>query len=427
MDYQIRIKLLKNLKKIIIKYQNEIAVALQKDLNKAEHETLFSEIYPVVREINYLIKHTWKYKDVKLAKLPIFSKKGYVYSPRGNVLIMNSWNYPINLLFIPLAGSIAAGNTNVVKLHPFVLESKKVIEKILNELDPQEQYIKVDDSYTFADMFESHKIDFLFFTGSSKTASNLKKLIDKHDIEYCFELGGKSPFIVTQYANIDLAVEQFFYGKMLNGGQTCVAPDYIFIDAKVAQTFSLKLNKKIDDFFKSEQDWNNVAHLVNEHTLIRVMSYLEDGKADFNLLKIKPQIVQTNDLTDQIYHEEIFAPVAPMYIYKEISEFEHVYNQNPNPLAFYLFSNNKNDWNFFKQFKAGNYMINSTISILDDNSLSFGGYKQSGFGRYRGKASYEVFSVKSSYVKTYFDPYKTFKIHPYKATKTKILKLIMKF
>ncbi|TNK82398.1 aldehyde dehydrogenase, partial [Mycoplasmopsis pullorum] len=109
MDYQIRIKLLKNLKKIIIKYQNEIAVALQKDLNKAEHETLFSEIYPVVREINYLIKHTWKYKDVKLAKLPIFSKKGYVYSPRGNVLIMNSWNYPINLLFIPLAGSISSG------------------------------------------------------------------------------------------------------------------------------------------------------------------------------------------------------------------------------------------------------------------------------------------------------------------------------
>ncbi|VEU58955.1 aldehyde dehydrogenase family protein [Mycoplasmopsis gallinacea] len=423
LNYQIRINLLKKLKDAIFANQNEILQALKEDMNKSHYETTLTEIIPTIAEINFFLSK--KQSRIKFKKVGgIFSKYGYIYNPRGNVLIINSWNYPFQLLFIPLVGSIIAGNYNTLKFHPYLNKLNKVMEKIILQIDSENRYIKIDKFSTIEETLQDFTFDFVFFTGSYATSQIILKNIDINKTDYCFELGGKSPFIVTKDANIKKAAKMFIYAKMMNFGQTCVAPDYIFIDKAISNLFMQKVDKLLEKIIEKDPSLKELVNLIPlnkaevlEHSL---------GAKKLNDKKVMPKFFKENNLDSAAYKEEIFAPIAPIFEYEHICEFEQVYKLNPNPLSMYIFSKSKKDQNFFTSFIAGNYMINNTMGILENNKLSFGGIKQSGKGRYRGFASLELFSHKSSYTQIRFDLLFKLKNLPYTVKKEKILNLYLK-
>ncbi|VEU70301.1 aldehyde dehydrogenase family protein [Mycoplasmopsis glycophila] len=425
LNYEHKIKLLKRMKKVIFDNLKTISKALSKDLAKQHYEVMLTEIIPTIKEINFFLKKIKKDSFYSYQKFSLNKRIGYIYNPRGNVLLMNAWNYPFQLLFVPLVGSIAAGNITTIKLHPYSKELNKVIKSLIKAIDPDSSFIKIDHFESIGETFEQNEYDFVFFTGNNKTAEFILSKIDISKTEYCFELGGKSPFIVTEHANIKNASKMFCYGKLLNKGQTCIAPDYIFIHQKVYASFIKEVDKIIRKF--KEEEFTNIvlSEIIPEPRKNKITDYLKNrnAKTDSPLI-----LFQEQNLDDYIYSEEIFAPVSPLFVFKNQTQFDKLYAKNPFPLTMYIFSKNKKEIEYYTNFIAGNYMINNTISIFEDNKLSFGGHKLSGIGRYRGMASIELFSYKSSLIKKpKLDLLFSVKNRPYTSFKKKIISLYLKF
>lgn len=411
---------LKYLKNIIIKYETQLIDAIYKDLSKPKEEFILSELFGVYDEFNFFIKKLNKL--IKLKKLKngfydLFSETGYIYQPVGKVLILNTWNYPVNLLFIPLAGSLACGNETTLRLHPFTPMTNEVIKLIVDEYNKLYANIQlVDNKGDLLEYVKSNEWNFIFYTGSTNTGYQIKKIADSKNISCCLELGGKSPSIIFKDCKKNKAIQEIIFGKALNMGQTCIAPDYLLVESSIYDGFILDLQKALSKFNNTIQ----TSRIVNKNSEERIKSYHHD------IVLTKLQLLELKNIDSPIMESEIFGPILPIIKFENFSDISELINKNKDPLSIYAFTENKQNIEFIKTISTGNIMINSTMSVLNNNRLSFGGIGSSGINRYRGKASLELFSNKISFNRNIFDPYLIVKKNLHSKFSKSVIKIMHK-
>ncbi len=408
--YENRRKALKQLYNGIVANENNIKEALLKDLNKASGEAYLSEIGVTLKEIRYLLKHLKKFMKNKRVRTEItnFPAKSFISPfPYGVTLIMSPWNYPIYLTLAPLAGAIAAGNTVVIKPSNYSPATSDVIEKLISETYNHEFVTVVKGGREENQDLLNQRFDYIFFTGSTSVGKIVMEKASKNLTPVSLELGGKSPTIVTEDAKIDLAAKRIVFGKLINSGQTCVAPDYILVDRKKETELIEKLVFYIKEFL-GEEPLNNpdFGKIINEKHYQRLMDLIKNqdvefgGYGDKDTSRICPTILKNVDPNSPVMQEEIFGPILPVISYDNMNEAIDFVNNRPHPLAFYLFATSKDTINnFLNNCQFGGGCINDTIMQVASDYLPFGGVGDSGMGNYHGKASFETFTHYRSIIK----------------------------
>ncbi len=409
-DIDFRIRQLIRLKESIIKKEAEIMEALKKDLNKAPFEAYATEIGMVLEEINYLIKNIKMLAGTKKVRTPVtqFPSASRIYKePYGIVLIMAPWNYPLQLSLAPLAGAIAAGNCMILKPSEYAPCSSKVIGKVIREVFPEKYIAVVEGGMEVNQRLLQNKFDYIFFTGSVSVGRIIMAEAAKHLTPVTLELGGKSPCIVDETANISLAAKRIVWGKYLNAGQTCVAPDYVLVQEKVKEALIKELNRYIRKFYGKDAVHNEeYPKIINERHFNRLLSLMKNekvkggGNYSRKLLKIEPTVLEPDSIDSPIMQEEIFGPLLPVLAYENIQEAAAFVNNRPKPLALYLFTTLKrNESYIMKNTSFGGGCINDTIVHLATSHMGFGGVGESGMGSYHGKESFSTFSHSKSVLK----------------------------
>ncbi len=410
LDINFRINMLKVLKSAIIENEKLILKALKEDLNKSDFEGYETEIGIILDEIGYIIKNLRYWTKPKRVKTPItqFISKSYIYSePYGVTLIIAPWNYPFQLVMAPLIGSISAGNCSIIKPSEYSPNTSKIISKIISDNFEEEFIAVVEGGIEVNKALLEEKFDYIFFTGSVNIGKIVMEAASKHLTPITLELGGKSPCIVDEDADVELAAKRIVWGKFLNAGQTCVAPDYLYLHKNIKDDFIKNAIKFIKEFFgenplKSE----DYPRIVNIKHFNRLKNLLKDGDVlcggDFNeeKLYIAPTIIDNITWEDSIMQEEIFGPILPILMFEKLDEVIKIVNIHPKPLALYYFSNNKEkQGRVIREISFGGGCINDTIVHLATPYLPFGGVGNSGMGNYHGKASFDTFSHKKSVLK----------------------------
>lgn len=436
-DLKFRIQNLKLLKSIIIKYEKEIQEALRLDLGKSETEAYMTEIGMVLDEIKYNIKHLAKWAKKKYVSTPLsqFPARSYrIPEPRGLVLIISPWNYPFLLSIQPLIGAIAAGNCVIIKPSEYSVNTSKLLKKILTEIYSEAYVTVVLGEKEVAQELLKEKFDYIFYTGSTKIGKIVMEAAAKNLTPVTLELGGKSPCIVDEKCNVELAAKRIAYGKILNSGQTCVAPDYVFVHQNVKEQFLNCLIKYLKNFL-GENALNNSDYpkIINEMQFNRIISLIDKehviygGGYNRNILKIEPTILTIKDMTSKVMQEEIFGPILPIIGYNNLDYIINYININPKPLALYLFTNNKKiEKRILKEVSYGGGCINDTIIHLANKRLGFGGVGNSGIGEYHGKFSFDTFSHYKSIIKKSNHIDLPVRYHPYSKVKEKLIRMFMK-
>lgn len=412
LNINFRIEQLKKLREGIIKYESKIVEALKKDLGKGEFESYSCEIGFELVSIKNTIKNLKKWAKVKKVKTPIYlypSKSYIMREPYGTVLIIGPYNYPFQLIIEPLIGAIAGGNTVVLKpseLTPNV--SKVVIEMITETFN--ENYVKaVEGAIETTTSLINSKFDYIFFTGSANVGKIIMEAASKNLIPVTLELGGKSPAIVDKNASIEVSCKRIIWGKTLNAGQTCVAPDYVFVHRDVKEEFINKCKEVIKEFYGEDiKNNNDFCSIVNERHFERIKNILDKdkdfivygGNTDRNKRFIEPTLISLPEGTGASMNEEIFGPVLPIIEYEDLNEVIKKINEGEKPLALYIFTNNKEiEKKVLSSVSSGGVSINDTISHLINHNLPFGGVGNSGIGSYHGKQSFITFTHEKSILK----------------------------
>lgn len=411
-----RIEMLKKLYSTVKKYETEIGLALTKDLGKSEFEGFMCETGLVLTEISYMIRHTRKFASEHRVHTPLaqFASRSYKKpSPYGNVLIMSPWNYPFLLTIDPLADAIAAGNTAIVKPSAYSPATSAIIAKIIGECFPPEYVAVVTGGRKENAALLEKKFDFVFFTGSQ----NVGKEVLRHTAETLtpavLELGGKSPCIVDSTAKLKLAVKRIVFGKYLNCGQTCVAPDYILCHRSVKDQFVKEVCEQIKKQY-GEQPLSNSDYgkIINEKHFERLCGLIDKNKTvlggmvNQETLQIAPTVMDNVTWEDAVMQEEIFGPVMPILTFDKFDEVYALLADRPKPLALYIFSEDKRRIReVTERCSYGGGCVNDTIIHLATSEMSFGGVGESGMGGYHGKDGFDAFSHTKSIVdkKTWMD------------------------
>nr|WP_312578165.1 aldehyde dehydrogenase [Sedimentibacter sp.] len=405
-----RAKNLRLLSDAIKKHENDIMEALKLDLNKAPFEAYATEIGIVLEEISFMLKHMKGLLRVKkvrtpLAQFPSFSK---IYKePYGNILIIAPWNYPFQLAIAPLVGAIASGNCTIIKPSNYSPATSSVIKKIIeNTFD--EAYIAVmEGGREVNQSLLDNKFDFIFFTGSIPVGKIVMEKAAKHLTPVVLELGGKSPCIIDKTADIKMAGKRIAWGKGLNAGQTCVAPDYLLVHKDVKSNLINELEKNIIIFYGNAPEKNsefpkiiNIRHFDRLNRLIETGEVIFGGKANVETNQIGLTLIDNVKWDDPIMQEEIFGPILPIIVYEDLDEVVRLINNKPKPLALYLFTKSKKvEKKIINEVSYGGGCINDTIVHLATSYMGFGGVGESGMGSYHGKASLDTFSHKKSILK----------------------------
>lgn len=402
MDVNYRINMLKRLKKVLKENEDEIIKALNKDLGKSSFEGYATEIGLVYEEINYAIKKLkkWCKREKVKSSLIYFPSKNYIYKePYGVCLIIGPFNYPFQLIMNPLVGAISAGNCSIIKPSEHSVNVSKLIEKIIND-NFDEKYIAVVDPLggkevvsTLLDM----KFDKIFFTGSVKVGKIVMEKASKNLIPVTLELGGKSPCIVDKDANIKMAAKRIVWGKYLNAGQTCVAPDYLLVHNDVKEELLKEMVREIEkEYGKNIKESMDYPRIISEREVNRLSKYIDEGKVyyggeiDIKNKYISPTILVDIDNYAKISNEEIFGPIFPVYEFNDIYEVIRELNNKEKPLALYYFSEDKNKVEMvLKETSSGGVTINDTVIHVSMPNLPFGGVGNSGMGSYHGRASFD--------------------------------------
>ncbi len=405
-----RIEKLKILRKAIIENEKEIIEALKKDLNKAPFEAYETEIGIVLEEIRYTIKHLSKWTKCKKVKTPLkhFPSSSYIYSePYGVILIMAPWNYPFQLVLAPLIGAIAAGNCSIVKPSDYSKHTSRLINKLIRENFDESFIAVVQGGREVNKTLLDEKFDYIFFTGSVSVGKIVMEAASKHLTPVTLELGGKSPCIVDKTANIDLAAKRIVWGKFLNAGQTCVAPDYLLVDHSVKDKLISSIVKYITQFYGTNPLSNkDYPKVINEKHFNRLLNLIQNenivfgGQSNAKTMHIAPTIIDDVTCESLIMKEEIFGPLLPVLEFGKLNEAISLVNKYPKPLALYLFTQDKKKERYVIDNSCfGGGCINDTIIHITNPLLSFGGVGESGMGGYHGKASFDTFSHKKSVMK----------------------------
>lgn len=405
-----RLKMLKNFKAAITKYETKITQALWEDLHKSYEEAYLTEISIVQQEIDNHIRHLKKWAKPKRVVTPLHllpSSSKIIYEPLGVSLIIAPWNYPFQLLMNSLVGAISAGNCTILKPSPYTKATAKVMEEMIKETFHENYISIVQGSRKTNTILLEQRFDIIFFTGSPYLGKIVMKAAAEHLTPVVLELGGKSPSIVDKEANIAIAAKRIIWGKLINAGQTCIAPDYVFVHHLVKEELIEKIKKNIDTMFGAAiQKSKFYPRIVSLKAFDRLEKLLQHGKIrvggelDRKDKYIAPTIIDDIKPEYPIMQEEIFGPILPILTYEKIDEVVDYINSNEKPLAFYYFGNNQEAKEILNKTTSGGGCINDTLMHITNHKLPFGGVGNSGMGKYHGKSSFMAFSNQRAIVKS---------------------------
>lgn len=411
-----RIEQLKKLKRTIIEKEDKIADALKSDLGKGSYESYMCEIGMVLSELSYMIKHTKKFAKKKRVHTPLAQFHSVSYrqpGPYGNVLIMSPWNYPFLLTIDPLVNAIAAGNTIVVKPSAYSPATGNIVKEIIEECFDAKYVAVVMGGRKENETLLDKKFNMIFFTGSQSVGKEVLRRASEKIIPVVLELGGKSPCIVDNTAKLKLVAKRIVFGKYLNCGQTCVAPDYIICDEIIKDDLVKEIKKQIElQYSKNPLKNKDYGHIINEKHFERLSGLINKkkvvygGKTNKETLQIEPTVMDKVTWKDAVMEDEIFGPILPILTYKKIEDVVDMLGDSPKPLALYMFSNDKKNIKYVtERCSYGGGCINDTIIHLATSEMGFGGVGESGMGSYHGKIGFDAFSHTKSIVdkKTWLD------------------------
>lgn len=435
-DY--RIKSLKKLNDIIKKNEDKILNELKKDLGKSNFEGYVTEVGILYDDINFHIKNVKKWSSEEKRKSPIvyYPSKSYIYKePYGVTLIIGPFNYPFQLVIAPLIGAISAGNTAIIKPSENSRNIALLLEKLINENFPEE-YLRVVNPLggkETVSLLLDKPFDYIFFTGSVRVGKLVMQKAAQHLTPVTLELGGKSPCIVDSDAKLKLAAKRIVWGKFLNAGQTCVAPDYLCVHKSVKdELLKLIINEIRIQFGENVRNSEDYPRIVNKSSLERLSGYLNDGKVyyggniDEDNLYMEPTLIIKPDLNSPLMSDEIFGPILPILVYEDLDNVIKFINHREKPLALYYFSESKKKIKYvLTSTTSGGVTINDTIIHVANPNLPFGGVGNSGVGKYHGKESFETFTHNKSVMKRGTFIEFNIRFAPYK-NKLNLVKRIMK-
>ena len=411
-----RIEQLKKLYAAIKKYESEILQALHTDLGKSDYESFMCEIGLVLSEITYMIRHTKKFAKRKTVYTPITNFHAHCFKqpvPYGNTLIMSPWNYPFLLTVDPLADAIAAGNTAVVKPSAYSPATSAIISKIISECFDAEYIAVITGGRAENAALLEQKFDFVFFTGSQAVGKEVLRHTAEHLTPAVLELGGKSPCIVDKSANIALAAKRIVFGKFLNCGQTCVAPDYILCESSVKDKFINEVASQIKiQYGENPLKNKDYGKIINQKHFERLCGLIDKskviigGETDHGSSRIAPTVMDNVTENDAVMGEEIFGPIMPILTFDDFDKMVDDLKDKDKPLALYLFSSDKGQIKrITTELSYGGGCINDVVVHLSTSEMGFGGVGQSGMGSYHGKDGFNAFSHYKSIMdkKTWLD------------------------
>jgi len=404
--------MLGRLQKAIVQKEEEIFEALQEDLGKSQFESYVTEVGFVLSSISFMMKHLKEWMEPESVKTPVHlqpAKSFIVREPYGSVLIIGPFNYPFQLIMDPLVGAIAAGNCAVVKPSEATIHTANIINDILTGIFPQDYVQVVEGGIEETSALIHAPFDYIFFTGSAAVGKIVMKAAAERLTPVTLELGGKSPVIVDQTANLKRAAERIVWGKFVNNGQTCVAPDYVLVHETVKMKLIEELINCIHDFYGEDsaksKDYGRIVNAKHFDRLAEIINKEKShvvigGKFDRDDLYVSPTLLDGVSWDGPAMEDEIFGPVLPILSYQNLGEAIQRIRQLPKPLAAYLFSENEQAQDYFlEQLPFGGGCINDTISHVGNIHLPFGGVGASGMNAYHGKASYDLFTHSKSILK----------------------------
>ncbi len=432
-----RLAALQKLYHAISGHEAEIHDALKKDLGKSGFESYMCETGMVLEEISYMLKHTPKFAREQRVRTPLaqFHSRSYKKpSPYGVTLIMSPWNYPFMLTLSPLVDALAAGNTAVVKPSAYSPHTSEVLRLILSEcFEPQYVAVVTGGRAENTCLLREH-FDYIFFTGSQNVGKEVMRNAAEYLTPVTLELGGKSPCIVDQTADIKLAAKRIVFGKYLNCGQTCVAPDYVYCHRSVKEKLIKEVQKQIRrQYGKQPLRNSDYGKIINEKHFDRILGLIDEqkvvhgGGSDRSTLRIEPTVMDNVTFSDAVMQEEIFGPVLPVLTFDSLDEAIRRINSMPHPLALYLFTSDKKAaGKVTARCGFGGGCINDTIIHLATSEMGFGGFGESGMGAYHGKTGFDTFTHYKSIVdkKTWLDL--PMRYQPYRKRNEKMIRFFLK-
>jgi len=394
----------------INEHEKLILSALHRDLNKSPFEAYATEIGIVKEEIRYALKHLERWMKPQFVPTPLtqFPSRSFIYpEPYGVVLIMSPWNYPFQLTAAPLLGAISAGNCAIIKPSAYSPNTSKVMVKMIRDLFAENYVAVIEGGRSENEALLNEHFDYIFFTGSVDVGKYVMKKASAHLTPVSLELGGKSPCIIDETADIKLAAKRIVWGKLLNAGQTCIAPDYILVHSSVKEKLIKALGKMIDKMY-GDDPCNNPEYpkIVNEKHFARLSDLLVEGRirkggsVKPGSCQIEPTILDGITWESAVMQEEIFGPILPVMTYYDLSEAIEMVNARPKPLALYYFTGRRaREARILRSISFGGGCINDTVVHVGTSHLPFGGVGSSGMGAYHGKASFDTFTHKKSIMK----------------------------
>lgn len=411
-----RLEALQKLRTAIQKNEQRIMEALKADLNKSAFDAYTAEVGFVLSELRYTIKHLQSWVKPQKVKTPIthFGSKSYIYSePFGVTLIIAPWNYPFQLAIAPLIGAIAAGNCAIIKPSELTPKTSNIIGQLISDSFPEEHISVVQGAIETSQALLMERFDYIFFTGSVPVGRIIMEAAAKNLTPVTLELGGKSPCIVQKDANIPLAAKRIAWGKFMNAGQTCIAPDYLYLHGSIKDEFLNELKDAIYRLYGNEPLENpDYTQIVSKRHFYRLQSFLDNGdvfiggKTNSKELAFEPTVLTNITWKDPIMEDEIFGPILPVIEYEDLTEVIEEIQNHPKPLALYIFTeNNRIQQYVLNSISFGGGCVNDTVYHFTSPHLPFGGVGSSGIGAYHGKNSFDTFSHKKSILKqtTSFD------------------------
>ena len=430
-----RKQLLKKLKEVILSEEAAINQALFNDLGKSTSETFLSEVGLVLTEIDYFLQHLTQLAQPKRVKSSLLNwpSRDYIISePYGVMLHISPWNYPFQLVFTPLVGAIAAGNTIVVKPSELAPNTADCVENIIKLAFPSEWVTVVQGGPEVGKYLLAERWDFIMYTGGVQVAKIVAAAAAKHLTPTLLELGGKNPCIVDNTARIKVAARRIVFGKFLNCGQTCIAPDYVLVHSSVKHVLVKSIIEAIQESYGLDQsNSEDYGHIINDHHFERLTSLLESqnisygGHTNAKKRYIQPTLIELTDNNNPLMEEEIFGPILPILSYENDTDLKSIIEQYEKPLSFYVFSERKS-WskNIMLSYSFGGGIINDTLLQFTNRNLPFGGIGKSGTGAYHGKHSFFAFTHNKPYIKRISWPDPSYRYAPYKRKMGFLKKLV---
>lgn len=437
LDISFRIRALDLLERAILAHEERLYAAIRKDLGKSRAEAYMCETGLTLSELRYMKRHLRSFSRNRRVRTPLaqFHAKSFtVQEPYGVVLIMSPWNYPVLLTLEPLIGAIAAGNCCVVKPSAYAPATSHALSRMLSEAFPEEYVAVVEGGRQENQDLLDQRFDYIFFTGGVKVGKMVMEKASAHLTPVTLELGGKSPCIIDRTADIRTAARRLVFGKYLNCGQTCVAPDYVLAEECVQEELLACIRQEIKKQY-GEQPLQNCSYgkMINRKHFERVLGLIDreklvcGGEYEADTLRIAPTVLRDVTEEDAVMQEEIFGPVLPVLTVASMDEACAFVKKRPRPLALYLFTaDRKTEERFLREVSFGGGCVNDTIIHLATSEMGFGGVGNSGMGSYHGRKSFETFSHEKSMVKKYNWLDLRMRYQPYNGIKEKLVRMFVR-